>query len=147
MSSRAMWTCDVDGCVKPAENDIYYALAKEVERDEINELIARIDTSALLSIASQLRDGVPCSLPQPPEYDETLVGGMNYHIEIEFEDGVCWMARIRRVNATSPSPELRTFIMQSEVATLKFLSKTKIPAPRVFHYDFDPGNPVGVGYI
>lgn len=46
------------------------------------------------------------------------MGGMNYHIEIQFEDRVSWLACIRRVNATSPPADLRGYITRSEVATL-----------------------------
>lgn len=76
-----------------------------------------------------------------------MMGGMNYHIEIQFEDGVSWLARIRRFNATSPPSDLRGYIMCSEVATLQFLSKTRVPAPKVFDYNFEEGGAVGVGYI
>lgn len=56
------------------------------------------------------------------------MGGMNYHIEISFENGVKWIARIRRINGTSPPPVLRDYILESEVATLQFLEKTGVPA-------------------
>lgn len=62
------------------------------------------------------------------------MGGMNYHIEVRFDDGIVWIARIRRLNATSPPAALRDYIIQSEVATLMFLKHTKVPAPEV--YDF-----------
>ncbi|KAL5359372.1 hypothetical protein BJX96DRAFT_148275 [Aspergillus floccosus] len=75
------------------------------------------------------------------------MGGMNYHIEILFEDGVRWLARIRRFNATSPPADLRDYILRSEVATLQFLSKTKVPAPKVFDYGLQGQTPIGVGYI
>ena len=76
------------------------------------------------------------------------MGGMNYHIIITFEDDVEWTARIRRFNATSPPAPLRDYILRSEVATLKFLEGTAVPAPKVFEYAFeDASNSVGVGYI
>lgn len=76
------------------------------------------------------------------------MGGMNYHVEICFDDGVKWIARIRRFNATSPPAALRDCIIQSEVATLKFLERTRVPTPRVFDFALEQaGNPVGVGYI
>ncbi|KAJ5184629.1 Aminoglycoside phosphotransferase [Penicillium cf. griseofulvum] len=37
--------------------------------------------------------------------------------------------------------------MRSEVATLKFLSNTTVPAPKVFDFNLDETNPIGVGYI
>lgn len=77
------------------------------------------------------------------------MGGMNYHVELTFDDGVKWIARIRRFNATSPPAALRDHIVQSEVATLKFLEKTRVPAPRVFDFALEghSSNRVGVGYI
>ena len=76
------------------------------------------------------------------------MGGMNYHIEVLFEDGVTWLARIRRSNATSPPAALRDHIMRSEVATLKFLEQTAVPAPKVYDFALErPDNPVGVGFI
>lgn len=74
------------------------------------------------------------------------MGGMNYHLEIQFEDGISWLARIRRFNATSPPPDLQAYIMRSEVATLQLLEKTRVPAPRVFDYSFDEGR-LGVRYM
>jgi len=76
------------------------------------------------------------------------MGGMNYHIEVHFDDGIIWLARIRRFNATSPPAALRDYIIQSEVATLMFLARTSVPAPRVYDFALEhPGNPVGVGFI
>jgi hypothetical protein len=72
---------------------------------------------------------------------------MNYHIEISFDDGISWLARIRRSNATSPPAELRDYILRSEVATLYFLSETQVPVPKVFDFAFCETIPVGVGYI
>lgn len=74
------------------------------------------------------------------------MGGMNYHLEIQFGDGISWLARIRRFNATSPPPDLQAYIMRSEVATLQLLEKTRVPAPRVFDYSFDEGR-LGVRYM
>ncbi|KAI4870544.1 kinase-like domain-containing protein [Hypoxylon rubiginosum] len=138
-------------CPKWEDVGAYDPAARAAEADEITELIKRIDTSALAARASHLREGMPCSIP-PLRYDRTtrssVMGGMNYHIEVCFDDGVKWIARIRRFNATSPPPALRDYIVQSEVATLKFLAKTGVPAPKVFDFLLDHAdNPVGVGYI
>lgn len=76
------------------------------------------------------------------------MGGMNYHIPVSFEDGVVWIARVRRFNATSPPPVLRNHIIRSEVATLNFLQGTTVPSPRVYDFALEQtGNPVGVGFI
>jgi hypothetical protein len=76
------------------------------------------------------------------------MGGMNYHIEVRFDDGVTWLARVRRFNATSPPPALKDYIIRSEVATLMFLEKTDVPAPKVYDYALEgPNNPVRVGFM
>ncbi|KAI4726013.1 hypothetical protein E4T49_06215 [Aureobasidium sp. EXF-10728] len=78
----------------------------------------------------------------------SMMVGMNLHLKIVFEDGICWLARIRRSNATSPSPDLRDRIFEIEVQTLLFLEKTSIPTPKVWDYALEgPENPVQVGYI
>ncbi|KAH0045775.1 hypothetical protein KCU78_g166, partial [Aureobasidium melanogenum] len=77
-----------------------------------------------------------------------MMGGMNLHVRIMFEDKVTWIARIRRSNATSPPPQLRDRILKSEIQTLLFLEKTNIPTPKVWGYALEgQENPVGVGYI
>ncbi|KAI9838552.1 MAG: hypothetical protein M1819_004861 [Sarea resinae] len=76
------------------------------------------------------------------------MGGMNYHVELRFDDGICWMARIRRNHVKLSPPIDRDHDIKSEVATLRFLEKTKIPAPKVFDFALKgKDNPVGVGYI
>lgn len=76
----------------------------------------KINIHALRARASHLRQGIPCSTP-PLEHDRatrsSVMGGMNYHVEVRFDDGIVWIARIRRFNATSPPSALRDFIIQS----------------------------------
>ncbi|KAJ8127627.1 hypothetical protein O1611_g6006 [Lasiodiplodia mahajangana] len=138
-------------CPKWADADNYDAAAQEAEAAELSRLIEKIDVAALESQASLLRGGLSCSIP-PLRYDRatrsSVMGGMNYHIEVCFNDGVKWLARVRRFNATSPPPALRDYIVQCEVATLKFLEKTTLPSPKVFGFSLEHAdNPVGVGYI
>ncbi|WXC44728.1 hypothetical protein QX201_004464 [Fusarium graminearum] len=71
----------------------------------------------------------------------SVMGGMNYHIDVRFDDGIIWIARIRRINATSPPPALRDYILRSEAATLLFLDKTAIPAPKVHDFALENPNP------
>ncbi|KAJ5107179.1 hypothetical protein N7456_003854 [Penicillium angulare] len=132
--------------------DEYDPLAKQAESNEITQLVEEINLDALISRASTLREGRSCFIPNDLAYDSatrsSVMGGMNYHIEITFDDGISWLARIRKSNATSPPPELRDYILNSEVATLQFLSnETKVPVPKIFDFNFSDTNPVGVGYI
>ncbi|KAI1502111.1 hypothetical protein F5X99DRAFT_408301 [Biscogniauxia marginata] len=141
----------VHKCPKWEDENIYDPAARAAEADELAELIKKINTSALAARASHLRGGIACSIP-PLHYDRetrsSVMGGMNYHIEVNFDDGIKWIARVRRFNATSPPAVLRDYIVQSEVATLKFLERTGVPAPKVFDFALDHAdNYVGVGYI
>ncbi len=84
-----------------------------------------------------------CTVPAlPPNSDGKLnleliqsqMGGQNCHIDIEFEDGTVWLARIRLDDPLLPPKPTRTHIFTSEVATLKFLEKTGVPAPKIYAY-------------
>ncbi|KAJ5469741.1 hypothetical protein N7539_009359 [Penicillium diatomitis] len=129
----------------------YDPAARKAEQDEITKLIDKINIPALISRASALRGGLTCSILQDLRYDRStrssVMGGMNYHIEISFDDGISWLARVRRSNATSPPAELRDYILRSEVSTLHFLGETQVPVPKVFDFNFCEPNPIGVGYI
>ncbi|KAK2740301.1 hypothetical protein FQN57_006181 [Myotisia sp. PD_48] len=139
------------GCPKWEDETAYDPAYRKAEETELTALINKININALASQASQLRGGIQCSI-NPPSYDMSsrgsVMGGMNFHIDVRFEDGVSWLARIRRCNATSPPPNIRDAIIRSEVATLKFLENIDIPTPKVFGFDLEgKENPVGVGYI
>ncbi|BCS29694.1 uncharacterized protein APUU_71264A [Aspergillus puulaauensis] len=113
-------------CPEWEDEKSYDPAAREAEQKEMTALLGKINVTVLLSRASSLRNGVPSCTTRPLQYDRftrsSVMGGMNYHIEIRFQDGISWLARIRRLNATSPPPDLRAYIMRSEVATLQFLS-------------------------
>lgn len=132
--------------------DAWNTASKKATRVEVDRLIASVNTEALCSRASALRNGVPCTVPvltSKPGGLRTLMGGMNYHIPITFANGEEWMCRIRRSNASSPPQELQDRILLSEVATLRFLSSTKVPVPKVhgFALRTAENNTVGVSYI
>lgn len=121
------------------------------EQHEIEDLIKTINLQALAERASSLRKGMPCVVPTL-NYDlatrSTVMGGMNFHIDLTFSDGVDWIARIRRANATSPPPRIRDAIFAGEVATLKLLERTSVPAPKIHDFALEgPENAVGVGYM
>lgn len=131
------------------DEDPYDPAAGVAKENELEALIARINIRALEDKATHLRQGISCSITPLTSHDvNSLMGGMNCHVEIRFSDGMIWIARIRRSNSKSPSPAVRDYIIQSEVATLKFLHQTNVPVPKVFDFALEqPGNPVGVGFI
>jgi aminoglycoside phosphotransferase (APT) family kinase protein len=111
-------------------------------------LLSNINVNALQERLMSPRKGIPCHIPRLNHKSITsMMGGMNYHIPLNFDDGVTWICRIRRTNVSSPPLDLQNRIMLSEAATLIYLSRTKIPVPKV-HYVavMTPTNPVGVGY-
>lgn len=115
-------------------------------------MFTKIDLAALRSRASHLRNGISCRIPQLEHEKATrhsVTGGVNYHITIAFEDGVSWIARIRRLNATTPPPIIHDYMVKNEVATLKFLEAVDIPTPRIYDYALahDETNEMGVTYI
>lgn len=76
------------------------------------------------------------------------MGGQNCHLDVRFEDGVVWLARIRLGDPTLPPKPVQDYLLTSEVATLKFLEGLNIPTPKVFHHAIEsPSNPVGVAII
>jgi hypothetical protein len=108
-----------------------------------------IDLDWLESRASSLRNNILCHIEDPSKEGTTpMMGGMNLHLPITFTDGVEWLVRILRINATSPPPELQIYILKSEIATLRFLETVNIPTPRVHDHDLQGENsPAGVSYI
>lgn len=69
-------------------------------------------------------------------------------MDINFEDGVSWLARIRLDDPLLPPKPIQTYITLCEVATLKFLERTEVPAPKVFHYAMESTeNQAGVMFV
>jgi aminoglycoside phosphotransferase (APT) family kinase protein len=77
-----------------------------------------------------------------------MMGWGNYHARIRFHDGSpTWLLRTPRVTEFSDRPEsFLERLVVSEYATLKFLEKTAVPAPRAFGYGLcSDGSDRGVG--
>jgi hypothetical protein len=78
------------------------------------------------------------------------MGCTNYHAWIQFDDGVRWLARFPRTTSFSDVPsDLVEYLVQSEYATLEWLEKLNIPAPKAHGFGLasDPTNLVGVSYL
>ncbi|KAK1657505.1 hypothetical protein BDP55DRAFT_685559 [Colletotrichum godetiae] len=104
----------------------------------------------LCSRASELRDGIRCTVNLSRKHLSSMMGHQNCHAEVIFEDGVSWLARLRLTRTTSPPEEVRDFIFRSEAGTLAYLNDhTSIPVPRIFDWacESDPENRIGVSYI
>lgn len=118
--------------------------------DEITELLAKINTGALCEAATLLNHGKSCTFT-PGQYmgSGAIMGCANYHAWITFNDSEKWIVRIPREPFSDIPSKLVEYLVGSEFATLNFLEKTKIPAPKVFGYGLasDAGNLAGVSYI
>lgn len=66
------------------------------------------------------------------------MGGQNCHLDVQFEDGTVWIARLRLEEPTVLPRETQEKILASEVATLHFLARTNLPTPRVFYHSLEP---------
>ena len=79
---------------------------------------------------------------------QSQMGGQNCHIDIQFEDGTVWLARIRLDDPLLPPKPTQKYVFLSEIATLRFLEEINIPTPKVYAYAEDSNtNPVGTSYI
>lgn len=117
----------------------------------------QINTTALLAVASRLRNGISCTIPAlvPDDLGHLNVeailgqtGGQNCNIDVRFQDGTVWLARIRLDDPLLPPKPTQAYIFLSEVFTLKYLESTGIPAPKVFHFATESSdNPVGVSFL
>lgn len=83
---------------------------------------------ALLSRATELRK-VQCSCDRSTE---PASGSLNWAVFIRFEDGVEWVFVSPRLD-TRISPETTAKMIQSKVATMKFIKlNSSIPVPEVY---------------
>ncbi|KAI9870470.1 MAG: hypothetical protein M1830_004217, partial [Pleopsidium flavum] len=130
--------------------EAYDSARDEAVQHELAAFLQVINMNALIARASALREGISCSVATP-NLDKTALasamGNVNYHIELCFRDGISWIARIKRRNASTPPAAVREYMIRSEIATYRFLEKTDVPTPKVFDYVVGSDNPVGVGYI
>ena len=111
----------------------------------------------MISLASRLRNGISCTIPAltsdaqghlNAEDASIHTGGQNCNVEVIFQDGVVWLARIRLEDPSLPPKPTQNYIFLSEVFTLKYLESIGIPTPKLFHYETESSeNPVGVPFL
>ena len=73
-------------------------------------------------------------------------GGQNCNLDVHFEDGVVWLARIRLDDPLLPPKPTQAYIFLSEVSTLKQLESIDVPTPKVFHFETE-SREVGVPFV
>lgn len=82
---------------------------------------------------AQLRPNTPFKLlvPQTPEETEDLAGSFHFHVEIIFEDGEEWLARIAKSRQGDGPIDMLRNSTESEVLTYQLLLSHGIPVPAV----------------
>ncbi|WRT65963.1 uncharacterized protein IL334_002914 [Kwoniella shivajii] len=90
----------------------------------------------IINEAQQLRPGCPCALTVPMNVDAFVEAnqnaGFNLHFNLNFDDGVKWLLRVRQNRGHRPPKEIANTDISSEVATLKVLREKGIPVPEAF---------------
>ncbi|KAI1502073.1 hypothetical protein F5X99DRAFT_172209 [Biscogniauxia marginata] len=137
----ALHTCEKG----PLDDDAWLA-AQETELVTLSE---KTNHAALLRRAKELYGGIECRLDDEDPLGRRQMGGMHIHLQLLFEDGTIWLARILRENHTSFNDELSNQILLSECATLRWLESLDVPTPQLHGYGLrtDPQNEVGVAYM
>ena len=102
--------------------------------------LADLDERAIEKRVKELRPNVPFQLvvPQNPDDTEELAGSFNFHVEIVFEDGVQWLARISRSQKGDGPIDLLRDTTESEALTYRLLHNHSIAVPVV--YDWGAGD-------
>ncbi|OCF58143.1 hypothetical protein L486_04173 [Kwoniella mangroviensis CBS 10435] len=108
---------------------------KSVVEDEIAEILEVLNFDAIVAEVEALRPGHRCihvDRPENASHMEKLTGAYNFHLIIEYDDGLKWVMRIRR-KQTSLQPEGALMMShESEIATLKALYTAGIRVPRAY---------------
>ncbi len=68
----------------------------------------------------------------PETASELAAGGMNVHVPITFDDGVKWLARIRKPHFHGPPSDMMKVVVESEVETMRVLSEISKLVPNAF---------------
>nr|XP_031859378.1 uncharacterized protein CI109_005219 [Kwoniella shandongensis]KAA5526450.1 hypothetical protein CI109_005219 [Kwoniella shandongensis] len=93
----------------------------------------------IIQQAQALRPGHTCTFSLPLDHlaikrtrGPKNYSGMNIHFPIDFDDGIRWLVRARLVKVYRPPIDMQKKIMESEVATMKFLRMHNIPVPNAW---------------
>ncbi|KAI1757181.1 hypothetical protein F4782DRAFT_481589 [Xylaria castorea] len=140
--ASALHTCKKK---EPLDDDAWLA----AQTAELVALSQKTNHAALLRRATELSGGLACRLDDEDLLGRRQMGGMHVHLQLIFEDGTVWLARILRERYTSFDDELSNQILLSECATLRWLESVDVPTPRLHGHGLrgDPRNEVGVAYI
>jgi hypothetical protein len=136
-----MRTQKMRGGGKEVQSRRHFAMQEpELTIPQLVASLADLDQRAIAKRIIELRPNAPFQLvvPQNPDDTEELAGSFNFHVEIVFEDGVQWLARISRSQRGDGPIDLLKDTTESEVLTYRLLHSHGIPVPAV--YDWGAGD-------
>jgi isoamyl acetate esterase len=121
----------------------------------LRETIASINHDALAKHASNVRarlEASPeCQIPCTIDTSLFAAGWYNIVFNVEFEDGACWIARVRREPEAEEdlgSESERTKQLESEVYTMAYVkANSTIPVPTVYDFKAQRDPVIGCRFI
>lgn len=138
--------------LKESDPDKYYAVYDAAKQTHLDYVLAKIDLDGLTSLASEARKVIRCRIPALGlglnQAVLSQMAGQNCHLDLEFDDGVLWVVRLRLCDPLLPPQPVQDYIFLSEVATLEFLEETAVPSPKAYLYQLESlENPVGTSFV
>ncbi|WVQ97003.1 hypothetical protein IAU59_004113 [Kwoniella sp. CBS 9459] len=99
------------------------------------ETRARMDlvkASNIASVASSMRNNIPCAVEIPESFQDILEGGINALIPVVFEDGHRWLVRIKHQANRPPIDGYNRMVVESEAETIKVLTEHGLKVPAAY---------------
>ena len=91
----------------------------------------RAHGSSILDHAQSLRPGRTCTVPTLMDEKGFKCGSQSIHYVVQWDDGVEWMLRIK-MDAERSTQAARRMMIESEVATMRFMHKHGLPVPNAW---------------
>nr|XP_031863144.1 uncharacterized protein CI109_001623 [Kwoniella shandongensis]KAA5530216.1 hypothetical protein CI109_001623 [Kwoniella shandongensis] len=100
----------------------------------VEKYLEKLDIELIIAEVELLRPGHACTINKPSSWSELqkLVGGCNYHIVIVFDDGRRWVMRVRKIGMSYQHLDALRLNLDSEFATVSFMSEQCILIPKVW---------------
>ncbi|KAI1121236.1 kinase-like domain-containing protein [Nemania abortiva] len=118
-------------------NDLLNWNVTNYDNDLVDQAIQKTNWDRICERASSIK-GLPCR-----PLNKITNGLHNLVRLLEFSDSTQWIARISLYRSDTVSKTLR-----GEVDVMHLVkARSKLPVPRVFAYEIDENNPIGVPYI
>ncbi|WVF70950.1 hypothetical protein IAT40_005745 [Kwoniella sp. CBS 6097] len=99
---------------------------------DMKALLQLVKSSNIVTVASSMRENIPCTIEIPEDIYNHVQGGYNLLFPIHFEDGIRWLVRIRQQDNRPPLELMNRMIVESEGETLRILKEHGLIVPAVY---------------